>query len=56
MTAAACLSAAERRESPYRSLAFTIAAYWLSLARHQDAMDGLLGTSKNSELRDFLRI
>jgi hypothetical protein len=42
MNAAECLSATERRESPYRSLAFTIAAYWLSLARHQDAMDGLL--------------
>jgi hypothetical protein len=42
MNAAECLSAAERRESPYRSRAFTIAAYWLSLARHREAMDGLL--------------
>jgi hypothetical protein len=42
MNAAECLSAAERRESPYRSPAFTIAAYWLSLARQQEAVDGLL--------------
>jgi hypothetical protein len=43
MNAAECLSAAERRGSPYQSLAFTIAAYWLSLARQQEAVDALLG-------------
>jgi hypothetical protein len=41
--AAECLSAADRRESPYRSLAFTMAAYWLSLARQQELVDSLLG-------------
>ncbi len=40
--AADCLSAAEQRGSPYRGLAFTMAAYWLSLARQQEALDGLL--------------
>jgi hypothetical protein len=42
MNAAQCLSAAEQRESPYRRLAFTIAAYWLSLARQQRTLDDLL--------------
>jgi hypothetical protein len=42
MNAAECLSAAERRGSPYRSFAFAMAAYWLSLARQQEAIDGLL--------------
>jgi hypothetical protein len=41
--AAECLAAAERRKSAYRGLAFTMAAYWLSLARHQEAVDELLG-------------
>jgi hypothetical protein len=41
--AAECLSAAERSKPPYRRLSFAIAAYWLSLARHQEAMDRLLG-------------
>jgi hypothetical protein len=42
-SAAECLSAAEKRESPYRSLAFAMAAYWLSLARQQELVDNLLG-------------
>jgi hypothetical protein len=42
MNAAECLSAAERCEPPYRSLTLAIAASWLSLARQQEAMDGLL--------------
>jgi hypothetical protein len=42
MNAAECLSAAERCEPPYRSLTLAIAASWLSLARRQEAMDGLL--------------
>jgi hypothetical protein len=40
---AECLAAAERRESPYHSLAFTMAAYWLSLARQQEAVHELVG-------------
>jgi hypothetical protein len=44
INAAECLSAAERRGSPYHSLALTIAAYWISLARQQEAVDGLLGS------------
>jgi hypothetical protein len=40
--AAQCLTAAEQRESPYRRLAFTIAAYWLALARQQKVVDDLL--------------
>jgi hypothetical protein len=42
MNAAECLSAAERCEPPYRSLTLAIAASSLSLARQQEAMDGLL--------------
>jgi hypothetical protein len=43
MNAAQCLSAAEQRETPYRRrLAFTIAAYWLALARQQKILDELL--------------
>jgi hypothetical protein len=42
MNAAQCLSAAEERESPYLSLAFTITAYWLALERHQAALDELV--------------
>jgi hypothetical protein len=38
--AAECLSAAERRGSPYRGLAFTMVA--LSLARQQMAFDELV--------------
>jgi hypothetical protein len=53
MNAAECLSAAERRQSPYRSFAFTMAAYWLSLARHQEAVESLLGNG--SEAQDFHR-
>jgi predicted Zn-dependent protease len=37
-----CLSAAERCEPAYRDLTISIAETWLALARHQDAMDGLL--------------
>jgi hypothetical protein len=48
--AAECLSAAERRESPYRSFAFTIAAYWLSLARQQEAMSELLGVGGDAAM------
>jgi hypothetical protein len=40
--AAQCPTAAEPRESPYRRLAFTIAAYWLALARQQKVGDELL--------------
>jgi hypothetical protein len=40
--AAQCLTAAEPRGSPYRRLAFTIAAYWLALARQQKVVDELL--------------
>jgi hypothetical protein len=41
--AAQCLTAAEQRETPYRRrLAFTIAAYWLALARQQKVVDELL--------------
>jgi hypothetical protein len=39
--AAQCLTAAERSHPPYRRLTFAIAASWLSLARHEEAMDGL---------------
>jgi hypothetical protein len=42
MNAAECLSAAERRGSPYHSLAFTIAASWLLLERQQKAVDELV--------------
>jgi hypothetical protein len=42
MNAAECLSAAERCEPLYRGLTLAIAASWLSLARHQTAMDQLL--------------
>jgi hypothetical protein len=37
-----CLSAAERCEQPYRRPALAIAEAWLSLARQQEGMDGLL--------------
>jgi hypothetical protein len=37
-----CLSAAERCEQPYRRPALAIAEAWLSLARHEQAMDALL--------------
>jgi hypothetical protein len=42
MNAAECLSAAERCGPAYRNLTFGIALSWLSLARRQEAMDGLL--------------
>jgi hypothetical protein len=42
LNAAECLSAAERCQLSYRRLAFTIAAYWLALARQQKAVDELL--------------
>jgi hypothetical protein len=42
MNAADCLSAAERCGPAYRELTVSIAQTWLALARHQDAMDGLL--------------
>jgi hypothetical protein len=53
INAAECLSAAERRQSPYRSCAFTMAAYWLSLARQQEAVESLLGDG--SEAQDYHR-
>jgi hypothetical protein len=43
MNAAECLSAAERCGQPYRRLTLSIAETWLSLARHEEAMDALLG-------------
>jgi hypothetical protein len=42
MNAAECRSAAERCGPAYRDLTLAIAASWLSLARHQEAMDELL--------------
>jgi hypothetical protein len=42
MNAAECLSAAEQCGQDYRSLTLAIAVSWLSLARHQEAMDDLL--------------
>ena len=42
MNAAKCLSAAERCGPAYRDLTVCMAKTWLALARHQDAMDGLL--------------
>jgi hypothetical protein len=42
MNAAECLSAAERCGPDYRALTLIIAASWLTLARHQEAMDELL--------------
>jgi hypothetical protein len=42
LNAVECLTAAQRRESPYHNLAFNIAACWLSLAREQELVDGLL--------------
>jgi hypothetical protein len=42
MNAAECLSAAERCDPAYRGLTLAIAASWLSLARQQEAVDGLL--------------
>jgi hypothetical protein len=44
MNAAECLSAAERCEKSYRGLTLAIAASWLSLERHQQAMDALLSS------------
>jgi hypothetical protein len=46
--AAECLSAAERRGSPYRTLSFSLAAYWLSLARQQEAVDGIRGNASEA--------
>jgi hypothetical protein len=42
MNAVECLSAAERCGTVYRDLTVSIAEAWLSLARHEEAMDGLL--------------
>jgi hypothetical protein len=47
--AAECLSAAERCETPYRCLTLAIAFSWLSLARHQEAMDELLIIWSNAQ-------
>jgi hypothetical protein len=43
MNAAECLAAADRCEQPYRRLTLSIAETWPSLARHEEAMYGLLG-------------
>jgi hypothetical protein len=48
--AAQCLTAAEPRESPYRRLAFTIAAYWLALARQQKLVDELLANCSEARI------
>jgi hypothetical protein len=45
---AECRSAAERRESRYSRLTLAIAFSWLSLARHQEAMDELLAIWSNA--------
>jgi hypothetical protein len=42
MNAAECLSPADRCEQPYRHLTLAIAETWLSLARHEEAMEELL--------------
>jgi hypothetical protein len=42
VNAAEWLSAAERCEPAYRDLTFAITVFWLSLARHQEALDDLL--------------
>jgi hypothetical protein len=44
INAAECLSAAQRCGPAYRDLTLAIAASWLSLARHQEAMDEILAT------------
>jgi hypothetical protein len=36
-------------ESPYRGLAFTMVAYWLSLERQQKAVDELVANGSCSE-------
>jgi hypothetical protein len=48
MNAVECLSAAERRVSPYHNLAFIIAASWLSLARQQETMVELFAIGSNA--------
>jgi hypothetical protein len=42
--AAECLSAAKRSGPAYRNLTVSIAASWLALARHEEAMKELLET------------
>jgi hypothetical protein len=42
MSAADCILAAERFGPAYRDLTLAIAESWLPLARHQDAVHGLL--------------
>ena len=50
MNAAQCLTAAEQRETPHRRrLAFTIAAYWLALARQQKVVDELLANCSEAK-------
>jgi hypothetical protein len=44
MNAAECLSAVERCGPAYRVITLAIAATWLALARHQEAIDELLAT------------
>jgi hypothetical protein len=48
--AAQCLSAAERCRPAYRRLAFTIAAYWLALARQQKVVDELLANCSEARI------
>jgi hypothetical protein len=42
LNAAECLSAPERCGPAYRNLTLVVASSWLSLARHQEGVDGLL--------------
>jgi hypothetical protein len=51
MNAAECLSAAERSDPAYRGLTLAIAASWLSLARQQEAVDGLLAIWSKAQVR-----
>jgi hypothetical protein len=48
MNAAECLSAADRCEQPYRHLTLAIVKTWLSLARHEVVMHGLLAIWSNA--------
>jgi hypothetical protein len=49
MNAVECLSAAGRCEPSYRGLTLATAAFWLSLARQEEAMDELLAIWSNGE-------
>jgi hypothetical protein len=49
INAAECLSAAQRCGPAYRDLTLAIATSWLSLARHQEAMDEILATWSDAQ-------